>query len=57
MSAHGHGMNRVPLVTRTGPGHFLVEGLFFHMPGVWQLYFDLTRSGQTERAQFELEVL
>jgi hypothetical protein len=56
-SDQGQAMNRIPLVTRTGPGTFLVEGLFFNAPGRWELHFDLTRFGETERTHFEVEVL
>jgi len=51
MPEHGHGMNREPKVKRLGPGHFAVTGMLFHMPGYWELYFDITRGALTERAQ------
>lgn len=54
MPEHGHGMNREPKVKRLGPGHFAVTGMLFHMPGDWELYFDVTRGALTERAQTEL---
>ena len=54
MPEHGHGMNRVPRITRQGDGHFLVEGLLFHMTGRWELYFDVTRGAVTERAQCDV---
>jgi len=50
MPEHGHGMNRVPRI-ETGDGHFRAEGLLFHMPGKWELYFDVTQGAVTERAQ------
>ena len=56
MPQHGHGMARVPVLTRTGPGSFRAEGLYFHMPGEWQLHLDVTRGAWTERAQVALEV-
>lgn len=34
-----------------GNGRYQVRGMLFHMPGVWELYFDLTRWAVTERAQ------
>lgn len=51
MPHHRHGMNRQPVVTRGDNGSFHVQGMLFHMPGRWELYFDITRDGRTERAQ------
>jgi hypothetical protein len=51
MPAHRHGMNTRPVVERTGPGRFVVDGMLFHMSGEWELYFDVTRNGVTERAR------
>lgn len=56
MPQHFHGMNTKPRVEKQGPGRFSVEGMLFHMPGSWQLYFDVTRRGLTERAQFDYEL-
>jgi hypothetical protein len=51
MPHHGHGMNVAPTVKRTKPGEFRVDGMLFHMPGYWELYFDLVQGGTLERAQ------
>jgi hypothetical protein len=51
MPEHGHGMNRVPEITKREDGGFDVKGLLFHMGGNWELYFDVTRGAITERAQ------
>lgn len=56
MPEHGHGMNRVPRVTRLGDGHFAVEGMYFHMTGRWELYLDVTRGAWTERTQCRVEL-
>ena len=56
MPQHGHGMNRVPRVSRLEPGHFLVEGMYFHMTGKWELYLDITDGALTERAQVVVEL-
>lgn len=41
MSRHRHGLPTQPQVTRyLGAGKYLIEGLQFHMMGVWQLRFD-----------------
>lgn len=50
MPHHRHGMNTSPRVTPLGGGRYRVEGMLFHMPGRWELSFDLTRDGATERA-------
>jgi cytochrome c peroxidase len=41
MPEHKHGMNYAPAVKRLGPGRWRAEGLMFHMPGKWQLVFEL----------------
>ncbi len=51
MPQHRHGMTRKPVVTQTGKGKFVVEGMLFHMPGSWELYFDITWDGVTRRLQ------
>ena len=56
MPAHGHGMNRVPKVTRLTEGTVKAEGMLFHMPGHWELYVDITHGGVTERAQFDVHL-
>lgn len=56
MPHHRHGMRVEPSTTRVGHGSFRVEGLALHMPGRWDLYFDVTRGAVTERAQHTLEL-
>lgn len=56
MPQHRHGMNTEPIVKKTGAGVFQVEGMLFHMAGRWQLIFDITRDGETVRAQTALEL-
>jgi hypothetical protein len=41
MPAHKHGMNYKAEVSALGGGKFRAVGLMFHMPGLWQLLFDL----------------
>lgn len=38
MPEHKHGMNTLPIVKRTSPERFTVEGMLFHMPGNWEIY-------------------
>jgi hypothetical protein len=56
MPAHFHGMNRLPKLTRKSDGSFAAEGLLFHMPGHWELYFDVSQGGKTERAQVDVDL-
>jgi hypothetical protein len=49
MPDHGHGMNYKAAVTKIAAGQFRAEGLMFHMPGRWELYFDVPMQGKPER--------
>jgi hypothetical protein len=52
MPEHRHGMNYRPVVTARPGGAFALyraEGLMFHMPGRWDLTFDVETDGRTER--------
>ena len=51
MPHHRHGMNTQPQITRQSLGMYHVDGMQFHMPGRWELYFDVSADGRTERAQ------
>ena len=51
MPAHRHGMTTKPKIIATSPGNFRIQGMNLHMSGDWELYFDITRDGVTERAQ------
>lgn len=56
MPHHRHGMNRVPIIEDLGAGNYLVRGMLFHMPGEWELHFDVSSGGTTERAQVDIEL-
>ncbi|MGH6952870.1 MAG: hypothetical protein ACREGL_01710 [Alphaproteobacteria bacterium] len=56
MPAHRHGMNYRPRVLRKDNGTYMAEGLLFHMPGQWQLRFDVERGGRTERLSYDIEL-
>ena len=56
MPAHRHGMSRTPKLTSLPDGGYLAQGLMFHMPGRWELYFDITEGGRTERAQVDVDL-
>jgi hypothetical protein len=41
MPEHRHGMNYRPSLKQLAPGRWRAEGLLFHMPGRWELVFDV----------------
>ncbi|MBL9141663.1 MAG: hypothetical protein JNK53_07335 [Phycisphaerae bacterium] len=54
MPHHHHGMNVAPVITQVAPGSWRADNLLFHMPGYWELYFDLREAGRMERGQAEV---
>ena len=56
MPEHRHGMNYRPRVFAEDDGLYVAEGLLFHMPGRWQLLFDVERGGRTERLATDIEL-
>jgi hypothetical protein len=56
MPEHRHGMNYRPRVARAGDGVYVAQGLLFHMPGQWQLRFDVDRGGKTQRLSADIEL-
>jgi hypothetical protein len=56
MPEHGHGMNTQPVVSSPASGQYTVRGMLFHMPGRWELYFDMQQGGVTERAAYVVEL-
>jgi cytochrome c peroxidase len=49
MPEHRHGMNYAPAVKAMAPGRWRAEGLMLHMPGRWELVFELRAGGLTDR--------
>lgn len=49
MPAHRHGMNYRPSIRDLGNGRYRAEGLVLHMPGAWELVFDI--EGESSRAR------
>jgi len=49
MPEHRHGMNYRPDVVAHGAGVYRADGLMFHMPGRWDVVFDLVTGSGTER--------
>lgn len=56
MPEHRHGMNYRPKVVTIAPGIYRAEGLLFHMPGRWDLTFDLVTGNTTQRLASTLRV-
>lgn len=71
MPEHHHGMTLRPEIRAVGapavqevpPGHgaigngqFEVRSMLFHMPGRWEIHFDVTHGAITERAQVEIDL-
>ncbi len=49
MPEHGHGMNYKATVIAVGKARWRADGLMFHMPGRWDLIFELQGAGNAER--------
>jgi hypothetical protein len=49
MPDHRHGMNYRPTLAARGAGRYVAEGLMFHMPGRWELTFDVESAGRRTR--------
>lgn len=49
MPAHRHGMNYAPTLGGAPGGPMRAEGLLFHMPGAWQVVFELRHDGRALR--------
>lgn len=49
MPEHGHGMNYRAEIKSLGSGHFQADGLLFHMPGRWEIVFDVRSGDASDR--------
>jgi hypothetical protein len=56
MPEHKHGMNYRPSVKALGAGQYRAEGLMFHMPGRWELVFELRGDAAPLRLTQSLQV-
>jgi hypothetical protein len=56
MPEHRHGMNYRARVFRKPDGIYVAEGLLFHMPGLWQLMFDVERGDRMERLTTDIDL-
>lgn len=49
MPAHKHGMNYKPEIQVVADNIYRGSGMFFHMPGEWQITIDLLSGDSTQR--------
>jgi hypothetical protein len=49
MPDHRHGMNYKASIKPAAGGRYRADGLMFHMPGRWELIFELRAAGRTDR--------
>jgi hypothetical protein len=49
MPQHRHGMNYRPTLAAKGGGRYVAEGFLFHMPGRWELSFEVESGGRRTR--------
>ena len=54
MPEHRHGMNYNAQVVAAPGGLYRADGLMFHMPGRWEVVFDLSSGGRTDRLTQDL---
>ena len=55
MPTHEHGMNTIPTTTYVGDGWYETTGMLFHMPGPWQITFDISTPDIYETAVMPYE--
>jgi cytochrome c peroxidase len=56
MPEHRHGMNYAPTLEALGASRWRAEGLLFHMPGRWEVVFEIRAAGTTDRVAHSLQV-
>ena len=54
MPEHLHGMNYRAAIVAKGDGRFRAEGLLFHMPGRWEITFDVRAGDDSERLTHDI---
>ncbi len=54
MPEHRHGMNYRATIAAKGEGRFRAEGLLFHMPGRWEINFDVAAGAESERLTHDI---
>jgi hypothetical protein len=53
MPEHKHGMNYATTIKANGDGRYQVDGLLFHMPGSWEVTFDVRSGGDIQRLTYD----
>lgn len=57
MPEHDHGLPTLPQVTQeTAAGSYLVEGIRFHMPGLWEINLTIETASGTDTATLEFSL-
>lgn len=54
MPEHRHGMNYRAAIVAKGDGRFRAEGLLFHMPGRWEITFEVRAGDDSERLTHDI---
>ncbi len=54
MPEHRHGMNYRATIVAKGDGRFRADGLLFHMPGRWEINFDVRAGDESERLTHDI---
>ena len=54
MPEHRHGMNYRATIVAKGDGRFRAEGFLFHMPGRWEITFDVRAGDDSERLTHDI---
>ena len=54
MPEHRHLMNYRPSIVAKGDGRFRAEGMLFHMPGRWEITFDVRAGEESERLTHDI---
>jgi hypothetical protein len=54
MPEHRHGMNYRATIVPKGEGRFRAEGLLFHMPGRWEVTFDVRVGAENDRLAHDI---
>ena len=54
MPDHRHFMNYRASIKSNGDGRFTAEGMLFHMPGRWEITFDVRAGEESERLTHDI---
>ena len=57
MQNHDHGLPTQPKITsEPAPGRYILEGIRFHMPGLWEIIIDISGDGPQDTATIEFKL-